>query len=208
VSFLVWGIALVVYLFFVGWYYNWLGPIKAYEVDQYIKAFADNSGAKNTDVNILRRFLAEDDGKEFIMQNFVKLHKGKIIHPETGQEIAPGKLVGDYIGPFVKALLKRGGHPVLRASKVGGYIDSWEYDSDPEWGVVAMMRYKSRRDLVELILDPRFAEMHVFKKLAIEKTVSFPLQMQFSFFMNPKFSVPLILLLLASLMQNLLWFFR
>ena len=79
---------------------------------------------------------------------------------------------------------------MLRASKVGGYIDSWEYDSDPEWGAVAMMRYKSRRDLVELMLDPQFSDMHVFKMLAIEKTVSFPLQMQFSFFMNPKFSVP------------------
>ncbi len=204
----VWGIALFIYLVFVAWYYNWQGPVKAYEIDQYVKAFTENSGSKNTDADILRRFLKEDDGKEFIMQNFVSLHKGNVSHPGTGQETSPAKLIGGYMGPFVKALFKRGGHPVLRASKVGGYIDSWEYDSDPEWGVVAMMRYKSRRDLVELMLDPQFADMHVFKMLAIEKTVSFPIQMQFSFFMNPKFSVPLILLLLASLMQNLLLFFR
>ena len=87
----IWGIALVIYFFFIGWYFNWLGPLKAYEVDQYVKAFAENSGSKNTDVDILRRFLEQDDGKEFIMQNFVKLHKGKVIHPETGQGNSAGK---------------------------------------------------------------------------------------------------------------------
>ena len=47
--------------------------------------FSSGSGAEYTDIDVLRRFLEEDDGKEFVMQNFVKLHAGKMSHPVTGE---------------------------------------------------------------------------------------------------------------------------
>lgn len=65
-----------------------------------------------------------------------------------------------------------------------------------------MMRYRSRRDLVELVLDPAFADGHVFKLAAIERTISYPTQIMLSTSLRPPIYVLLILLLLASAVQN------
>ena len=204
----IWAAAAVLYLIFLAWYVNWSGPVKADEIDGYIAALVSGDGAETIDAEIIRSFLKEDDGEEFIMQNFVKFPDGNITHPRTGEPAKPLEVVQEYFVPFSKALLARGGHPVFTARKVGGYIDSWKYDPDPGWHATAMMRYKSRRDLVELAADPRFADMHVFKTSAIEQTISFPVQLNISFFLGPKFFVPLILLLLASLGQHVLFLFK
>ena len=87
------------------------------------------------------------------------------------------------------------------ARKVGGHIDSWNAEPDANWQATSMMRYRSRRDLIELALDQRFAAIHVFKTSAIAKTISFPVQIQLSFFLRPGFYVPLLLLWLTSLLQ-------
>ena len=189
------------YLAFLYWYVNWAGPISAEEITGFIERFSAGSGAQYTDVEVLRRFLEEDDGKEFVMQNFVSLHSGKISHPVSGEQVSSKEVIGGYFKPFSKALFKRAGHPVFMARKVGGYIDSWNCDADPQWGATAMMRYKSRRDLIELALDKRFADIHVFKTSSIDKTISFPVQINVSLFLRPRVYVPTGLLWLASMMH-------
>ena len=197
----IWLTAAVLYLAFLYWYVNWAGPISAEEIAGFIERFSAGSGAQYTDVGVLRRFLEEDDGKEFVMQNFVALHAGKMSHPLTGEQVDAREVIGSYFNPFVKALFKRGGHPVFMAQKVGGYIDSWNCGGDPQWGATAMMRYKSRRDLIELALDKRFADIHVFKTSSIDKTISFPVQINVSLFLRPRVYVPTGLLWLASMMH-------
>ena len=197
----IWLTAAVLYLAFLYWYVNWAGPISAEEITGFIERFSVGSGAQYTDAGVLRRFLEEDDGKEFVMQNFVALHAGKMSHPLTGEQVDAREVIGSYFNPFVKALFKRGGHPVFMAQKVGGYIDSWNCGGDPQWGATAMMRYKSRRDLIELALDKRFADIHVFKTSSIDKTISFPVQINMSLFLRPRVYVPSGLLWLASMMH-------
>jgi len=197
----IWLTAAALYLVFLYWYINWSGPIVAGEIDGYIKHFSADSGTQYTDIEVLRRFLEEDDGKEFVMQNFVTLHSGKMSHPVTGEQVNPQDVIGGYFKPFAKALFKRGGHPVFMARKVGGYIDSWNVDGDPQWAATAMMRYRCRRDLIELASDPRFSKIHVFKTSSIEKTVSFPVQINMSLFLRPRAYVPMGLLWLASMVN-------
>ena len=197
----IWLTAAALYLVFLYWYNNWSGPIVAGEIDSYIKHFSAGSGAQHTDVEVLRRFLEEDDGKEFVMQNFVTLHPGKMSHPVTGEQVNPQDVIGAYFKPFAKALFKRGGHPVFMARKVGGYIDSWNVDGDPQWAATAMMRYRCRRDLIEMASDSRFSKIHVFKTSSIEKTVSFPVQINMSLFLRPRAYVPMGLLWLASMVN-------
>jgi len=122
-----------------------------------------------------------DDGKEFVMLNLVRYNAGQVAHPETGTLSTGPELIQGYFGPFSKALLRRGGHP---------------------------MRYRSRRDLVALVSDPRFNDGHKFKLAAIDGTISFPMQLRMSTYLRPKIWVPLLLLLLASLGQNLLFLFE
>ena len=195
----IWLTAAALYVVFLYWYNNWSGPILAQEIDDYIDDFSAGSGAQYTDLEVLRRFLEEDDGKEFVMQNFISLHSGKMAHPVTGVATYSQEVIGGYLQPFVKALFKRGGHPVFMARKVGGYIDSWNCDADPQWAATAMMRYRCRRDLIELTLDKRFSDIHIFKTSAIEKTVSFPVKITMSLFLRPRFYVPVGLVWLASM---------
>ena len=66
-----------------------------------------------------------------------------------------------------------------------------------------MMRYKSRRDIAELFLDPVMVDAHRYKIAAIERTVSYPTRVEVSSSLRPPVAFALILLLIASLAQNL-----
>jgi len=202
----IWAGAAFLYLIFALWYFNWKGPLKPDEIDKYVELISTSQSP--TDTEVIRKFLEEDDGKEFIMLNLVRFHEGKIVHPDTGEKTDGQALVQDYLGPFMKALFKRGGHPVILSRKRGGYIDSWNASADEGFQVVGSMRYRSRRDMMILVTDPRFGDSHKYKLAAIDGTISFPTQSFMSTFLSPKIWVALLLILLASLAQNVLFFFE
>lgn len=204
----IWIIAAVAYVIFATWYFNWKGPLKPDEVAKYVEQMAKNSSQSPTDPNVMRKFLEADDGKEFVMLNLVRLHKGEVADPETGEMMPGSEILQGYFGPFSKALFRKAGHPVFLGRKKGGYIDSWNSAADEGFQVVGAMRYRSRRDLMTLVSDPRFSDSHKFKLAAIDGTISFPMQLRMSSYLRPKIWVPLLLLLLASLGQNLLFLFE
>lgn len=200
----IWILVPILYGLFSLWYFNWSGPITAAEIDSFMSAFDNAEGNQHTDAQTFRTFLEQDDGDEFVMLNLVQLHDGDVVHPVSGGRVNPSQLIGEYFGPFSLALLKRGGHPVFQATTVGGNIDSWNADSNVGFGVAAMMRYRSRRDLVELVIDPAFADAHIYKLAAIERTISYPTQIMLSTSLRPPVVVLLVLVLLGSLAQNLI----
>lgn len=204
----IWILVPIIYGVFSLWYFNWKGPLAPEEIDHYMASFDEVEGSKHTDAATFRKFLEEDDGGEFVMLNQVQLHGGEVLHPLTGRAITASELVGEYFGPFALSLFKRGGHPVFQAGTVGGNIDSWNADANAAFGLTAMMRYKSRRDIVELILDPAFADAHIYKLAAIDKTVSYPTRITMSVSLRPPVAVLLVLILLASLAQNLSFLIR
>ena len=204
----IWLLVPILYAVFALWYFNWSGPLTSEEVDAFMARFDTIEGGKHTEAETFRAFLENDDGKEFVMLNQVQLHEENVVHPTSGQSMPASEILGGYFKPFALALLKRGGHPVFQARTVGGNIDSWNADANLGFGTTAMMRYKSRRDLVELVFDPAFADAHVYKLAAIERTVSYPTRVLLSTSLRPPVAVLLVLLLLASIVQNLVWLFR
>lgn len=198
----IWILVPIVYGIFSIWYFNWRGPITFEEVDAFMVSFDQVEGSEHTGAEIFREFLEQDDGSEFVMLNLVQLHQGEVVHPISGDKMSASKLIGEYFGPFARALLKRGGHPVFQARTVGGNMDSWNVDNNQGFGVTGMMRYKSRRDLVELILDSGFADAHIYKLAAIERTISYPTRIMMSTSMRPPVAVLLVLALMASIAQN------
>lgn len=198
----IWILVPIIYGIFSIWYFNWRGPITFEEVDAFMVSFDQVEGSEHTGAEIFREFLEQDDGSEFVMLNLVQLHQGEVVHPISGDKMSASKLIGEYFGPFARALLKRGGHPVFQARTVGGNMDSWNVDNNQGFGVTGMMRYKSRRDLVELILDSGFADAHIYKLAAIERTISYPTRIMMSTSMRPPVAVLLVLALMASIAQN------
>jgi hypothetical protein len=165
--------------------------------------------ADRNDLAVIRKFLSEDDGHEFFMLNLVRVAPGKISAPGTG-ELKPAREVLDgYTSVFIPALIARAGHPAVVARKVGGYVDAWGVEPDPGWSIVGYMRYRSRRDLAELVVDPRFGGAHDFKFAAMPQTFSFPTQPIMLTLMKPTYFIGLILALIAALAHlGAMTFFR
>lgn len=197
---IIWGTAALLYLLFRLWYDNWRGPLTKAEIDAFFEAVKGKFSGGN-DPAVLRGFLEADDGKEFVMLNLVRVEPGMVADPQTG-EMRPGaEMMRRYSDPFVRALLRRGGHPGMVGRKVGPYVDAWQVEPDPGWTIFGLMRYRSRRDLVAMITDPRFAEHHAYKLLGIPTTFSFPTQRQVSIYAGPRLTVALVLALGAALVQ-------
>jgi hypothetical protein len=182
----IWLAATAIYLGFRAWYDSWRGPLRPEEIETYLKRIEASDFTDGNDVEILRRFMEEDAGREFVMLNLVRLNPEPVPHPETGEPTPAPKLLRGYLGTFLPQLLRRAGHPLLQARKVGGYVDAWNVEPDPGWSFMGYMRYRSRRDLVELVTAPAFLGAHPFKAAALPKTFSFPTQPVLSLYAGPR----------------------
>lgn len=183
-----WGLALLAYAMFLAWYVNWRGPLSKAEVDSALANLVA-SGLKmegRNDLATLRDFLEADDGREFFMLNLVRIAPGDIPDPVSGQARPARQVMEGYTRMFLPALFARGGHPAIAARKIGGYFDAWGVEADPGWSIIGYMRYRSRRDLAALVVDPRFTGAHEFKFAANPQTYSFPTQPQIMTLAGPK----------------------
>ena len=195
----IWLVALLLYGAFRLWYDNWRGPLTPAEVEHYMSRLSGSASAEHTDLPTIRAFLEQDDGREFVMLNVVRVHPGSVRHPATGGDAPARTVLQDYFKNFARVLLRQGGHPAYAARPVGGYVDSWNAPPDPGWNMVGLMRYRSRRDMVILATDPRFLNAHAFKIAAIDVTFSFPTAPMLMLFVSPRVWVGLLLALLAAL---------
>lgn len=137
------------------------------------------------------------------MFNICRFQSGKVTNPDTGETMSGSEMVNQYSRPFIGTLLGRAGHPYLMLRKIAGYVDSWEEDGsfpeDPEWHFVNAMRYRSRRDLMEMVVKTADAKTHQFKRIGMAQTFNFPTRPMMRTHLGPRSGLLLILALLASL---------
>ncbi|WP_341902945.1 hypothetical protein [Sandarakinorhabdus limnophila] len=196
---IIWGTALLAYGAFRLWYDNWSGPLKPAEIDAFLAQMAGRFEATGNSPDVLRAFLAADDGREFVMLNLVKAQLDPVEDPQTGQRVQGFELLKRYSKRFMPVLFRNGGHPGIVGRKVGGYVDAWNTEPDPGWTVFGLMRYRSRRDMIKLVMDPAFMAGHPDKLLGTLATFSFPTQRVLSFYVGPRVTVALVLALIAAL---------
>ncbi len=197
----VWLLALALYGAFRLWYDNWRGPLSKAEIDAYMAEAARTRLNQHSDPAVVRAFLEADDGKEFVMSNLLRLHPEAVPHPVSGEPTPGLALFQSYARLFVKLLLRHGGHPVMAMRKVGGYVDAWNTAPDPGWHVVGAMRYRSRRDMMALVVNPALRDVHGLKTAGTAVTFSFPAQVIVSVAPGPRVAVALVLALLAALVH-------
>lgn len=196
---IIWGTALLAYGAFRLWYDNWSGPLKPAEIDAFLAQMAGRFEGTGNSPEVLRAFLAADDGREFVMLNLVKAQLDLVEDPQTGQMVQGFELLKRYSKRFMPVLFRNGGHPGIVGRKVGGYVDAWNTEPDPGWTVFGLMRYRSRRDMIKLVMDPAFMAGHPDKLLGTLATFSFPTQRVLSFYVGPRVTVALVLALIAAL---------
>ena len=195
----IWGGALIAYALFRLVYDNWSGPLKPAEIDAFLAQMAGRFDGTGNSPETMRAFLEADDGREFVMLNLVKAQMEKVADPQTGQLVQGFDLLKRYSKRFMPVLLRNGGHPGMVGRKVGGYVDAWNTEPDPGWTIFGLMRYRSRRDMMKLVMDPAFMAGHPDKLLGTLATFSFPTQRVVSFYLSPRVTVALVLALLAAL---------
>lgn len=197
----IWVAALALYGLFSLWYVGLRGPLTPEEIEGAMARLAAlDTAPSSARLAAVRRFLEADDGREFFMVNLVRLQPGLVAEPgsSSGETRPAREVLERYTGWFMPALLRRAGHPAFFARGAGGYVEAWGVEPDPGWSFAGVIRYRSRRDMIELATDPRFGPAHAFKLAAIERTLAFPGAPGFAV-LGPRVWMALLLALLAAL---------
>ena len=192
----VWVGGLALYGAFAFWYNNLGGALTPAEIDSYLAGddlLRDPERLANA-----RAFLEGDDGGEFFMLNLIRLNPGPVPMPDS-DELQPAQRVLEvYTDHFMPALFARAGHPAFVGPAAARYVEHWGVEPDPGWTFAGIIRYRSRRDMMELATDPAFDPAHAYKIAAMASTLAFPVAPALMFF-GPRVWVGLGLALLAAL---------
>lgn len=169
------------YVAFVAWYGGRGAPMTPEESDRLFATIAARAqNEPNADGRLrdeLRQLAASDDGNEFFMLNLIR-YRPAAQYP-AGYDFPGDALDADarYSRAIVPHLLRHGGVPVFLGEVEGRFIDA---AGDPAWQRVAIVRYRSRRDLLEMVADLAGRDIAVHKWASIEKTHVFPVRPLFS----------------------------
>ena len=198
-SWLIWVAALLLYGVFLLWYDNWSGPLTPTEVEKFMERLEASAEAPDPErLATMRAFLEADDGGEFFMLNLIRLNPDPVTDPGSQEQTTARSVLEGYTGHFMPALFRRAGHPAFVGPAAGGYVEHWGVAPDPGWGFTGVIRYRSRRDVIELATDPAFGPAHAYKIAAMSNTLAFPVAPARQFF-GPRVCVALALGLLAAL---------
>lgn len=199
----IWGAALVLWAAFFLWYTNLRGPLTPEEIELYTTRMQASRELDPEQFARLRRFLESDTGDDFLMLNMIEMHE----KPEPISGVRPDEtsqqVLDRYMAYMWPALLKRACHPVVFGSAAAPTMETWGIDGQGPWSSGAMMRYRSRRDLMEIAATPEFNGPHDFKIAAMKRTIAFPLD-PFMQLGDPRLVLGLLLFSAAAGLQLLL----
>lgn len=192
---IIWATAALIYGLFWSWYVGFKRIITPQEVEQTLQMVERHGFGTAKQRESLRQFLAGDDGKDFVMVN--------LLHLKSPLRESQAKL-NIYQKIFLGTLIRKAGHPVLFARAASGIIENVGCDEADDWTAAGMIRYRSRRDFMDMLPSTLGSEHHGLKLAALEKTLAFPGSHWFMLG-GPRLVVALALALGASVMQLLLW---
>jgi hypothetical protein len=192
-----WLILVAIYAAFFSWYTSFGGPLTGEEIAHYM-ALLERLEPPPTPERLaqMRRFMEEDTGDDFVMVNVIHMYD----EPLQIEGVEPGEtsdeVLAKYMAYMAPALFSRACHPVLYGQATSLAMDIMNADGMEQWTAGAGMRYRSRRDALEIITNPAFQGSHEFKVAAMAKTIAFPIDPWFHLG-DPRILLALILLLIA-----------
>ena len=197
-----WLLLAVVYGVFFFWYTSFDGPLTDEEIQHYLEYFGEQR-METGDLETIRRFMEEDTGNDFAMVNVIDLYDT----PLQIEGVKPGEtsrqVLDKYMAYMYPALLSRACHPVFFGQAAASAVDIMNADGMESWTTGALMRYRSRRDMLEISTNPEFVGSHEFKVAAMAKTIAFPVDPWLTLG-DPRLLLALGLSLLGSLVS---WLF-
>ena len=165
---------LLLYGAFWFWYTPSGAPLSDKEIEAYLSRIDSAEGRAQ-----IEAFAREDTGRSFYMLNALDLDEspGSIDGAPAG---ADGQQLMDlYMEHMLPALLARASHPVFFGVTVGKSVEVVGIENAETWDRGALVRYRSRRDLLDIVTNPDFRGRHHFKVAALEKTIAYPIETPF-----------------------------
>ena len=198
---IIWISILAIYAAFFSWYTSLGGPLTNEEIEHYMSLIeSSNPPPAPERLAQMRKFMEEDTGDDFVMVNVIHIYD----EPLQIEGVEPGESSADVLDKYMEymwpALLKRACHPVIYGTAASPAMDLMNAEGMAVWTTGAGMRYRSRRDILEISMNPAFAGSHEFKIAAMQKTIAFPIDpwMQAG---DPRLLLALILGLIGGLIS-------
>jgi hypothetical protein len=163
---------------FLFWYGGRGKPISTNEVQDFLQEMRNKAGNQEkpesefTLLDSFRELASSDDGREFYMVNLLQFRK-EALYPKGSnfEDNDPMAANNRYNRAILPQLLKYGGHPVFASRVMGRFIHP---EGTDDWDQVAIVRYRSRRDMLKMAIGLVGKDIDVHKWAALEKTQVFP----------------------------------
>jgi hypothetical protein len=171
----------LVYLLFWIWYGGSGDPLTTDEVDAFVATVTAAAQARGTEpdrhlIDAFRTLAEQDDGREFYMVNLMR-YREKALYPEgSGYDDDVEAAAARYSRAVGPALLVRGSLPILLADWQGTFLQPEGADL---WDQVGIVRYRSRRDMLDMAAALAAGDGGSHKWASLEKTQVFPVEPAF-----------------------------
>ena len=172
-----WLVALALSAAFLLWHQPWFSkPLTPAEIDAAFAVSVDRATALPESEKVkLRAFFASDDGRPFYNVNLM-LYRDVAIYADGNQR--PGIRTGAdaanaYSRAIIPLLLARGSYPVFISSKISNLLEEGAPGAD-FFQEVAIVRYRSRRDMLDMISAPVYMAGAPHKFASLAKNVAVP----------------------------------
>ena len=172
-----WLSSIVLYALFFSWYTDFGGPLTETEIQAYIAKTENlDLGGDPSSRGALLEFMRSDTGGQFLMFNAVDLAKTPPQIEGAPPDADGQALIDLYMEHMIPALLSHASHPVVVGKSVADSLDLLGIEGAQSWSDGAIMRYRSRRTLIDIIDNPEFYARHNFKLAGLEKTIAYPIE--------------------------------
>ncbi len=166
----------VLYGVFLYWHERRGPPLTRAETDALLAHLAANRNAADANDHdlpaSLRTLAAGDDGRQYFMLNLIRYREHALYAPgHEGFGTDARAADARYSRIVLPQLLKRGSYPIFISRVAGAFIP---HSGAMNWDAVAIVRYRSRRDMLDMVkaLQKLGGGMH--KWAAIDDTHVFP----------------------------------
>ena len=179
----VWLVLALLYALFFSWYTSFGGPLSQAEIAHFSQVLEDVASPPER-MRTWVAFMESDTGDDFAMLNAIHFRDTPTRVPGVEPGDTSQDVMAKYALPFLGKALLKAAHPVMLGTAAAAPMDIWGIDGADEWSQGGLVRYRSRRDLMEHVEALRDSmreqadspiHIHDFKIAAIEKTIAYPL---------------------------------
>ncbi|MEO0871977.1 MAG: hypothetical protein AAFY19_08485 [Pseudomonadota bacterium] len=213
-----WAGALILYAVFWIWYTPWGGALTDEEVDNHFATAIEEARAAGrvSDADLtqiaegdlgrldgMKAFLKNDNGRSFVMVNLIDEIDGSVDLPGGGVAANSTDALMNYSAYMLPRLFSRASHPIFIGKGESSTFVLGDLSNVSDWDQVALVRYRSRRDFMQITGSLAFRDSFEFKAAAVPRSIAQPVTLQLWMF-DLRF-VLAIFMLLVTMAIDLFW---